>query len=234
MSEFMLSENATRFFIYSYFGINEPIDKSQKNDIVKKCARRAYLDFNRTLRFDKKTELKGTKKIKEEHEKFCNNICEKIGESIIELFEAKDFDTKHDEICKEIKKEATNSKKEDGTSVLTIPFHYGQAQKWLNMTLKYMWLIGLWEKELENILPMLHVPVDNIIIKEAWKDNTITLPCDENKRKLNYKEEYVERWSKWEYKEYREFQRSLRDSRLLGKKTPIEWENEIWMQGSNK
>lgn len=46
------NKNAKRFFIYSYLNIDIN-DIEDKDDGIMKCARRAYRDLHRTLRFNK-------------------------------------------------------------------------------------------------------------------------------------------------------------------------------------
>ena len=49
-----------------------------------------------------------------------------------------------------------------------IEFHFGQSQKWLNMMIKYLYMIG--ECAFDGIFQYLHVPLDNYIFDAAQKE----------------------------------------------------------------
>lgn len=105
-------------------------------------------------------------------------------------------------------------------------FTIGQAQKWLNMTLKYLWLL--------NILPdglneeYLHIPVDSYIIEAvgAKKDNyqyglELVSPISKSS------------WSSWDnYDKYMDFQDEVK--KVIKEKynslTPLEWESLAWIE----
>lgn len=268
MSEFTLDQNAIGFFVYTYFGIafEELIDGNKKDDIIIKCAKRAYRDLNRTLSFKddlSATDLKESEKngLGDQHESFCKFICNEIKEYIAELLTATSrdaFDEKHDTICCAIIDKATASgllseikhRKSEHKRVASC-FYYGQAQKWLNMTLKYMWLLGLWKEEFENVLPFLHVPVDSFIIEAVWHEGqpendkeqlinqkfddwSIVLPCDKKDRRGKYNQDKIIPWSKWTYNEYYKFQKDIRESPLLDGMYPIVWEGPAWSSIAEK
>ncbi len=79
-----------------------------------------------------------------------------------------DFNGKHQKACAAICKEANAMPiKDREDTVLKKAFCDGQAQKWLNMTMKYMWLLGLLDDQPKEFLSAMHVPVDNDMIKKA-------------------------------------------------------------------
>ena len=51
-------------------------------------------------------------------------------------------------------------------------FHIGQAQKWINMALKYVYVFGeSYLPGFSKFFPYCHVPIDNIILeKDEFKD----------------------------------------------------------------
>ena len=101
-----------------YFG--EIIEKEP----IKAVSLRAYLDFCRTLRFKKISDENRLKLRKE-----CIKVLEeKINELNAEDFNPKIFNNWHNATCEAIIK--CNSK----------IFSYGQAQKWLNMTVKCLYI----------------------------------------------------------------------------------------------
>lgn len=231
---------AKEFFIFSYFNIvpecifdskeenNEKFSEfnNYKEYVAYKCAYRAYRDLNRTLTVNKDNSEKERKEI-------VHGICNKIIINIKALFNQtcdKDFNNEHHEICKkliECVNDESNLLKslESETNI----FSYGQAQKWINMTLKYMWLLGFLENKIKT--EYLHVPVDSYIIKAVWEKENITLPIVKklkNGSRGAYSSEKVKSWSKWDYDDYKEFQRSLKDA--LGNENRIEWEHSAWIE----
>ena len=165
--------------------------------------------------------------IKKQIEKLLNEPC------------VNEFDDWHKEICKELIdwfKTETESE----------AFSYGNAQKWVNMTLKYLYIIyqifAVFEPENDFVIKYgklidqysvkFHVPVDSYIIDKSWSFPDIILPLKENaKREKVYKHphEYVKPWSQWNVEEYTEYRKSLAE--VLGENvSPIEWENQAWIE----
>lgn len=158
----------------------------------------------------------------------CRKICEEANKS--------------DSLCEiEKAKEHPNEEKQK--------FYYGQAQKWLNMTMKYMWLTGLWKDEFDRLLPMLHIPVDSFIIEAVWHEGfeedgrgwikdedvqklSVNLPCENTKRKGKYADDKTVSWSKWNDSEYINFQTSLRS--WCKDEAPIIWEGRAWIKIANR
>ena len=171
------------------------------NDKYKAAANRAYLDMNRTLRFDKKTDL--------DRDKLRNDVVSLLKNEIIAFMKNKafcrqeDFDSWHFNICGEIK---SIYQKED------ISFTYGQAQKWINMTFKYLYILR--NEEVLKILKYLHVPLDRYIINAAYKEFGIAYP------------NIV--WSKWDDYEgqYLAYQKELRTH--ISFEEPLRWEIKQW------
>jgi len=103
--------------------------------------------------------------------------------------------------------------------VARVKLTYGQAQKWLNMTMKYCWVCNapdlLW---LEPWFPSAHVPVDEVILLAVEKEGIVLeRPC--------------EKWSKWKSeKEYHAFQMKLRNAATARKESPLEMELRWWAQ----
>ncbi len=173
------------FLTFGYFG--ETYSSLAGNDtkyISRVCAMRAYQDLARTLTYkdDLKTGGRNNRKYTPEGEdiknQFISAACEMIVNSITQkLFGCntqESFEKAHKEICESIKEEK-EYKYSDGTSYADIRksaldncLHYGQAQKWLNMTLKYMLLLGV--EEVVKIKEFLHVPVDRFVFAAATYD----------------------------------------------------------------
>ena len=223
--------NAKEFLLFSYFKIM-PQDayKPEKHGNLEykkfisiQCAYRAYLDLNRTLTVNKKT----TDKIRKNHiYGICNQLINNIYDKLFYISND-GFDIEHRNICESLKNQMNNNS--ELLKSETSNFSVGQAQKWLNMTLKYMWLLGLLENKIKT--EYLHVPVDSYIIKAVWKNENITLPIVKklkNGSRGAYSSEKVIAWSKWDYEKYIDFQNSIKED--LGNQSRIEWEHTAWME----
>ena len=230
-----LNEAAKKFLLYSYFGITAK-DLNDKFKIITICAQRAYLDLSRTLTFkpefkDVKVNGKVVKNKSEERKAFKDEICKIIKDGVWDLIKSSpgDYDIDHDSLCKQLKEaskkycKVNKNTKNDGIT-------YGQAQKWLNMTIKYMWLLGIWESDFKNLIEVIHVPVDSYIIEAVWEYKSVDLPLKEkSNRKYHYTNpsEYVKAWSQWNEYDYTNFQKSLREHLDV---PPIEWEGPAWIE----
>lgn len=165
---------------------------------------RAYLDFSRTI-------------------KFCNAMNDqrlKRKEDIVSLFEKQikelhsrsvstqeDFDAWHGEVCENI------IKKYNGVATLT----YGQAQKWVNMTIKYLYLLSA--ESFEKEFSFLHIPIDRYVIDAA--------------KKLGVKKPGVA-WSALEEGQYKAYQQALRTAiqKEDPNTAPLRWEFRSWLEAA--
>lgn len=100
-------------------------------------------------------------------------------------------------------------------------FTYGLSQKWVNMTFKYLYLLG--KCSIQN--DKLDVPIDSYIIRAAnasEDDNYYGLD-------INWGKSLV--WSKLNDKEYKEFQERI-ENKIKEKdyKTKIDWECKAWIE----
>lgn len=209
------------FLMYAYFGITKA---DPKDIILKKSAERAYLDLCRTIKFkteneDVKTEYKA---------KICGMLVKEY-DVLLNAVESSDdkqstFEIEHNRICEEIIKAYSEISE----------FTYGQAQKWLNMMLKYVLLV-----EGDSILKgYLHIPVDSYIMQTVGSDDPklkhcLKLECVPKKDGTvgKYSESSSKPWSKWDYDDYIAFQKSVRTAVSESDyNSPIEWENEAWIE----
>lgn len=244
------NNKAFDFLLYSYFGIKES-DLNDQSNIPYICAKRAYLDLARTVRYEysssKLEEMKSKKSSEEDKDKATNfidsknelikNICENILSPIKTKegeisFKNSDFDDWHKAKCEEIINFMNNSIDKSNTKILKKEsFTIGQAQKWVNMTLKYLWLL--------NALPTgvkpeyLHVPIDSYIIEIAYG----------NKNKFEnalglLEEKPKDSWSKLsEYEEYFKIQEAIRKAiktNATNETIPIKWESLAWIEVAEK
>lgn len=185
------------FFIRTYFGAYE--------DYIDACIQRAYLDFNRTLHGMAKLDLKG-----ELFEKSKINLRFKIDKLKDQKLDQNLFNSWHYETCCELKKIYAN---------YSYPFYIGQAQKWVNMTLKYMF--ALREERVTGFMETYqycHIHIDNIMLDKfkAYKIPTF----------FNCK------WSRIDdyFNEYLPFQEWIRST--FDNYNPLELEFLLWLNKS--
>ncbi|MBQ4601509.1 MAG: hypothetical protein IJB24_01485 [Clostridia bacterium] len=197
MEKIEINKSSFEFLWYSCF--RAPYDSENKELI---CADRAYLDLCRTIKFRSKDE--------NIHKSFRYDVNKLIVGLIEDMLDqntvVENSDEWYEKACNKIIEKAEETCKE---------FHFGQAQKWLNMTIKYMLVMGLHEEKFNSIKPYLHVPVDNYIIKAA-KDKGVKTPSAS--------------WSQWDYTKYRKFQKDLRKKI---NEPAIDWESSAWIKIAN-
>ena len=226
------------FLWFAYLGIT-PDEAKEKRKSIKACVNRAYLDMCRTL----------DTKDNNSEETFKN----KYSETLVKVFKSYKKELMTKEELKTIREKAYNiffdrksfALKDDLKSYLNVKefndknkrqgevFYYGQAQKWINMTLKYMWLIGLIENE---AVEELEVPLDRYIMEAASDDKYgITFPID-NKNNKSWRKYYFGTmpWSKLYKDEYDEIQKNIKDKVKECHLSVIEWECEVWIEQSKK
>ena len=238
------------------FGITYTDAIKNESEALRICARRAYRDVSRTLKYSINTSTfddmmkiankepkksKGYRKKVAEYSKckhcfiikVIDEICNYINKELLEktgiIFEEDDtslqekFDKSHEDECNKIVNIAKEAKTKGGKCLFQENgdlFYIGQAQKWLNMTIKYMLAMGLWDDSLYRIRKHLHIPVDDYII-EAVKE----------KIDLEAGSDFKPGWSTWEkyLDKYFELQKHVR--KTVDKSiTPMDWETDAWIK----
>jgi hypothetical protein len=189
------------FWIRCYLG------STNGTDLIKLSISRAYRDLNRTIH--------GMKNV--EFEKSKNNyatLSEKVRNSALVLLNTQfknqaEFDLEHEKQCHELM--YVFDKLYSSENLI---FHVGQSQKWINMTLKYLYALGKERHQLSlDNYKYFHIPIDNIIQEELNKKHTI--------KPLNSK------WSRIEtYQEYIDYQIKVRDK--FEGKIPMDVEFELF------
>ena len=237
-------EISINFLLYSYFKITL---ESESDTIIEKAIDKAYFDATNRAAFNalEKTNFnsddlksKGTTIIKEG----INKIIE----------QPLNFDKIHNDMCVNLIKKYENVKikNKDETA-----FSYGNAQKWVNMTMKYLYVIGNvslnseanndfitnYAEKINEFSNKIHIPVDSYIIEAIWKGYNIEKFDKNNLPEIKtlkdgsfgtYSSEKVRPWSKWDNaEEYTNFQKSLRKA---VKESPIEWEGSAWIEIAQK
>jgi hypothetical protein len=184
------------FLLRTYFGADE-----QKNDWF---ISRAYLDMCRTLRGLSK--MQNTKKLVDGAKEGLRGSLRELqnrGVPTIPDNLTTAFDEWHRSACNKLI-----------GCFRPFPCYYGQAQKWINMTIKYCWFF-MEGNELDAWYLVAHVPVDEFILCAA-ENKGITRPC--------------EQWSCWNDPQgYEAFQMEIRRY-AKQRTTPLALEHEWWME----
>lgn len=190
----MIDKDALDFLYALYFGAF--------NDAFDAATNRAYRDMNRTIRFCGLAD--------EKRKEIRLDVNGLIRASVQELrqqskMDQKFFDDWHQKLCDAI----IEMYEKNG-----ITFTYGQAQKWINMTLKYLYVIE--PNLVETLFKYCHVPLDNYVF-------------DISERLFGIEKPKIP-WSRWYdyYDQYMAYQMQLRSS--IKNEEPLRWEFRAWLQ----
>ena len=147
-------EDQHEFALKLYFGGRKPLE----------CATaRAYQDFCRTAHGIGK--YKGAR---EHAEARIQEALRQQSNSRVPVTDEK-FDNWHEELCREVRE-----KSRDCGFELSV----GQAQKWINMTLKYLFVFGEESAPgFAKFYPHCHIPIDNIILRRPEFDGLEDFGC---------------------------------------------------------
>lgn len=225
------------FLIYSYFGIvpqnlfdsktkKERSDDSYHDYCVKRVIIQAYRDATNEGAYNTlfKKGLTDREELVANSKAARRKSAEFLLKKIKKLNTVVDFDKWHgEEVCKELVENYETVKSEKITF-----FTYGNAQKWVNMTIKYLWMLGLLPSNINA--NDLHIPIDGFIIDALWKEQDIEFPLIDEKtttRSFAYKKpsDKVKGWSNWVDKEYEVCRKSVK-----GTDYTLAWENEAWIE----
>ncbi|MGO8794533.1 MAG: hypothetical protein ACLQLC_06900 [Candidatus Sulfotelmatobacter sp.] len=165
------------------------------------CVSLAYGDFNRTLRGISK--LPDADDLHTKAEKVLTDALTTLQARLATPMTQSEFDDWHKKTC-------------DSLGAIygdTFAFHAGQAQKWVNMTLKYIYTVG--EEHIQGFAPaytLCHAPLDNTVLEELTRYG-FDLPD--------------KAWSQFDYAEYFKCQEWMRNK---FKPTPLlSVEFFLWM-----
>lgn len=196
------------FLWFCFFGVTKSEAKKNRNDALKSCIRRAYLDLCRTIQFRYNTQ-DIEKGIRAENKEMLSYQTKKetLISSIIKIVQSaitkdllcgkalseEEFDKWHCDLCKLITNlDSRNIVLKEGKIL-----HYGQAQKLVNMSIKYMLTMGLWDEQLKANYKLYHMPLDSFIFSAV--EDKLRIPMCKKE------------WSRINEKEYKDYQRSIRD-----------------------
>ena len=235
----MSLENSAEFLVFTYFGIdfNDDFDT-----ILKSTIKVAYNDATMQGAYNA-LEKENAEEID------YNEVAQELEKAIKKLLNdnSNSYEQWHKDICKELvecyEKVTSNNKNP--------AFSYGNAQKWVNMTMKYLYILSEifhdFNKDhnfenyydiIQKLYKELQMPVDSFIIESVWDEKKQIEGIPYNIGKLNkatygdgkkipgkYNSEKVVPWSKWTDKEYFKFQKTLSSNQ-----PPLDWEHKAWIE----
>ena len=235
-------KNAIEFLLFSYFGLS-CTDGANRDTVIKKAVELAYKDATNQGAFNA---LFNDKEIKNGTRKLAS-VVEK---SVKELYESGiAFDDWHKKLCEEICKQYDKICDNNAYPLANSFFSYGNAQKWVNMTIKNLYVIsgaylamGCEDNKsfFESIASRsgeYHIPLDNIILGEIYKQELLGSRKDGPIRKSGRKEPsyYItdvkngtkHAWSRIPSADFYEtFREKLKEAI---QESPIEWECRNWI-----
>lgn len=151
----------------------------------------------------------------------------------------------HEKWCKEIVNIFGPIKSKKGTAAFT----YGNAQKWVNMTLKNIYIMAIayksvkvnldnrWCDVIINNAEHFHTPLDNFVLEAALLDfeameSHIKVKSKKNKEYHIISDGKTYPWSQIpDYDTYAEFQNILTNEiKEKYSENPIDWESEAWIK----
>ena len=159
-----------------------------------------------------KKDLGNIEKLRRWSKEARNKSARFLSEKISDSENMKDgFDEWHAKVCDKLVEFYKKIKVGDDNF-----FTYGNAQKWVNMTMKYLWMLGLLPKNIKE--EDLHIPIDSFIMGVLQAGD---LPkSSETNRIIG--------WSKWkEYQQYEKVQKKIKDECTI--KCTINSENNTWI-----
>jgi hypothetical protein len=202
-------EKQRNFLFRAYFGV-------RGSDDLDLFISRAYRDMNRTLRGlssltdEQKAELLKSSKAFVKRQLSQLKTLPIVASQPIQ----RAFDEWHHEACDGL---VQFFNKELAEHQIELRMTYGQAQKWINMTIKYCWVCGGEDlKWLEPWFAVAHIPVDEVILTAAIEENLVKKrPC--------------KKWSKWDTAEaYKDFQRRFSEVAKGRQLSPLGMEFDWW------
>jgi len=238
------SKEALDFLLFNYFGITLK-DATDSDKLIDVAIKKAYSDATMQGAYNSLFG-KGNSEAKtasEDAQSDCIKYIKDVLKELSNIHNPEDFNKWHHTICQkiiDIYADKLNSEKEKF-------FSYGNAQKWVNMTLKYLYLMcGVfseyeWEANkfmtnigdaIVRIAPLLHVPVDSYILEGVWETDVVLPLREGKKRNNNYSSEKVVPWSQWDEAKYKKFHEKLQ--KHVKDKVPLIWENETWITVAQK
>jgi hypothetical protein len=235
-------KNALDFLLYSYFSFSlKNLAEDEGDAIAYRIIERAYRDASSHVLSIQSNDP---------HEEAVKRIME--GLNCICKQDKCTFDTWHNNLCSSLLSLYAEAGCEWGKSNgRELAFSYGIAQKWVNMTMKYLMITAdlcalLIDSDQDSAFMKqygemtakhrcaFHAPVDRYIIDAAGIAFTdIVLPTEKKSlHNRRYPSDYVTPWSRWDLITYRRFYVSLRKN--LKDERPLDWEGPAWIEAAKR
>ncbi len=192
------------FLMFVYFGVDNTLT-------FEKAVDRAYRDFCRTL-----TQLNGQGK---EYRKEATDILEEGIQNLCVAENCKNFYSRHNKLCNDIRK------------INSDVFSYGKAQKWVNMTMKYLYVFGCDGFDFNNVADYMHIPLDSYVLQALDGEDGVSMYVGSKYKKWKH---IV--WSKLDEGTYEKIQTHIRLElkKKYPDKHPIDWEFKKWLEIAKK
>lgn len=235
------SVNDTLYFFY--FGITP--DEIGEDGLLKKVINKALFDATMQGAFNTKvleTDKDNANSAKEQAVSYLEERIKGLNSN-----NQKEYDKWHSETCICVKCKFKDLKDKNGNMI----FSYGNAQKFVNMTMKYLYMLskssGLANSnsKLVNAVKksskFFHMPIDSYIIDQLCIKEILDkeiqnrikrkqLPKKKPLKDCSHPSEYIKPWSQWESEEYVEVQECIRKKADKGQYIVIDWENDLWIE----
>jgi len=171
-------------------------------DPLKVANSRAYRDMNRTIRFNGLPDVTRLALREKVNAVFDAELTKLKSDSITSQDE---FDAWHHSVSDKIKKLYLDE---------GVKLTYGHAQKWINMTIKYLYMLEA--NSFDGVFEFLHIPLDNYVFDIARDLLGIARP--------------KVAWSSWDNydEQYLCYQNLIREKITTG--TPLRWEFRYWLK----
>ena len=220
---------------YFVFGIT-PDTKETDEEGIKTCIHKAYLDMCRTLTYKKNNNDSKKKTLEDVEQTIKQGILNypvlmrcagDSSESVFTVGDWSEFDIWHYCLSMYIKEKMNRAGILMQNQKGKPEFKIGQAQKWINMSLKYMRIMGILSSKFEE--SQMHIPIDDYILNAASKPEGEQI-CESYDVSGIGIVRTIQAWSKIdEYSVYKEFQDSVREKTMEKGIAPIRWEDKAWI-----
>lgn len=211
-----VDKDTLKFLKFSYF--------SDLTNLIEAAVNRAYRDMCRTLNL-KDIDENDKKNFKKEVKIILKNIIkdEDKNQNINNIKNQDELDIWHHRICDNIIEKCKKIEKYKITKESNkkkIQLTYGQVQKWVNMTIKYLYILEVEGYTFNSVFEYLHIPIDKYILEVVEKKLEIKRPVDA--------------WSRWDnYDEYLKYQNDIREKireKIDTDTPPLRWEFKTWLE----
>lgn len=201
----MSPERRRRSLVAFFLGPTAASISPDSSDLIPIVSRRAYRDLSRTIHgmgsHPNVSELRSA--VDESLTTFVRNLKD--------ISTREDFDAAHKQWCENAIRLFQQYPHPDREWA----FSHGQAQKWLNMALKYLAVVG--HTPINHVYEFLHVPLDRIIYQQGTR---IGVPYPKTA------------WSRLTVDQYVSYQRDLKDkieAKFGTSYAVLDWEADEWI-----